>query len=125
MLVPEPDNPVDRNAILVYAADDLENDIGHLHSSAAKYIARMTECGATFSAEVYYIHHGYKNYPEVCIFIYQLTPMIRKRRPIRKDAPLYKPEPSSARRGAYVSRGAANLRVHRVASQEHRAVDTN
>ena len=98
VLVPEPDNPVDRNAILVYAADDLENDIGHLHSSAAKYIARMMECGATFSAEVCYIHHGYKNYPEVCVFIYKLTPMTQKRRPIRKDAPLYKPEPSSARR---------------------------
>ena len=98
VLVPDPDNPVDRNAILVYAADDVENDIGYLHSSAAKYIARMMECGATFSAEVYYIHHGYKNYPEVCIFIYQLTPMTQKRRPIRKDAPLYKPELSSARR---------------------------
>jgi hypothetical protein len=98
VLVPEPDNPVDRNAILVYAADDLENDIGHLHSSAAKYIARMMECGATFAAEVYYIHHGHKNYPEVCIFIYQLTPMTQKRRPVRKDATLYKPEPSSARR---------------------------
>ena len=98
VLVPEPDNPVDRNAILVYAADDLENDIGHLHSSAAKYIARMMECGATFSAEVYYIHHGYKNYPEVCIFIYQLTPMTQKRRPVRKDATLYKPEPAAARR---------------------------
>src|ERR1039458_8036080 len=53
VLIQEPDNPLDRNAILIYAADDLENDLGYLESSAAKYIARMMECGATFSAEVY------------------------------------------------------------------------
>ncbi len=28
VLVPDPDNPTDRNAILVYAADDVENYIG-------------------------------------------------------------------------------------------------
>lgn len=98
VLVPEPENPVDRNAILVYIEGDLENDIGYLHSSAAKYIARMMECGATFSAEVYYIHHGAQNYPEVCVYIYHLTPMTRTRRPIRKDAPAYKPELPSAKR---------------------------
>lgn len=91
LLVPEPNNAFDRNAVLVYAADDPENDIGYLHSSAAKYISKMMECGATFSAEVTYIHHGHNNYPEVSIYIYHLTPMTQKRRPVRKGAPVYKP----------------------------------
>jgi hypothetical protein len=99
VLVPDPDNPVDRNAILVYEGEDLENDVGYLHSSAAKYIARMMECGATFSAEVYYIRHGFKKYPEVCIFIYHLTPATQKRRPVRNGAPLYKPKRLSVQRG--------------------------
>lgn len=90
VLVPEPDNLYDRNAILVYIQGDLENDIGYLYSSAAKKICRMLECGATFSAEVYYIHHKPRsNYPEVCVYLYQLTPLTTNRRPIRKGAPEY------------------------------------
>lgn len=90
VLVPEPDNPYDRNAILVYIEGDLENDLGYLYSSTAKKICRMIECGAAFSAEVYYIHHKPRsNYPEVCIYLYQLTPLTTNRRPIRKDAPEY------------------------------------
>jgi hypothetical protein len=91
VLVPEPDNPYDRNAILVYVEGDLENDLGYLHSSSAKKFCRMMECGATFSAEVYYIYRKPRtNYPEVCIYLYQLTPMTTNRRPIRKGAPEYR-----------------------------------
>ena len=90
VLVPEPDNPCDRNAILVYIEGDLENDLGYLYSSAAKKICRMIECGSTFSAEVYYIYRKPRsNYPEVCVYLYQLTPMTSNRRPIRKGAPEY------------------------------------
>lgn len=91
VLVPEPDNPYDRNAILVYVEGDRENDLGYLHSSSAKKFCRMMECGATFSAEVYYIYRKPRtNYPEVCIYLYQLTPMTTNRRPIRKSAPEYR-----------------------------------
>jgi hypothetical protein len=91
VLVPEPDNQYDRNAILVYVEGDLENDLGYLHSSSAKKFCRMMECGATFSAEVYYIYRKPRtNYPEVCIYLYQLTPMTTTRRPIRKGAPEYR-----------------------------------
>jgi hypothetical protein len=90
VLMPEPDNPYDRNAILIYIQGDLENDIGYLYSSAAKKISRMIECGATFSAEVYYIYRKPRSdYPEICIYLYQLTPMTTKHRPIRKGAPEY------------------------------------
>jgi hypothetical protein len=90
VLVPEPDNPYDRNAILVYIEGDRENDLGYLFSSAAKKICRMIECGATFSAEVYYIYRKPRsNYPEVCVYLYQLTPITMNRRPIRKGAPEY------------------------------------
>lgn len=90
VLVPEPNNPYDRNAILVYVEGDLENDLGYLHSSSAKKFCRMMECGARFSAEVYYIYRKPRtNYPEVCIYLYQLAPMTTNRRPIRKGAPEY------------------------------------
>lgn len=91
LLVPEPDNPYDRNAVLVYMEGDVENDLGYLYSSAAKKICRMIECGATFSAEVYYVYRKPRsNYPEVCIiYLYQLTPMTTNRRPIRKGASEY------------------------------------
>lgn len=90
VLVPEPNNPYDRNAILIYIQGDLENDIGYLFSPTAKKICRMIECGATFSAEVYYIYRKPgSNYPEVCIYLYQLTPLTTNRRPIRKGAPEY------------------------------------
>jgi hypothetical protein len=51
----------------------------------------MMECGAKFSAEVYYIYRKPRtNYPEVCIYLYQLTPMTTNRRPSRKGAPEYR-----------------------------------
>jgi hypothetical protein len=97
VLIPEPDNPYDRNAILIYIQGDLENDVGYLYSSAAKKISRMIECGATFSAEVYYIYRKPRSsYPEVCIYLYQLTSLTTKRRPIRTGAPEY----NGGRRGS-------------------------
>jgi len=102
VLIPEPNNPLDRNAILVYLQGDFENDIGYLHSSCAKRICRMMECGATFSAQVYWINqNSRRQFPEVFIFIYELTPMTLVRRPTRKGAPEYKRPPlTSTLRGA-------------------------
>jgi HIRAN domain len=39
VLAPEPNNPLDGNAILVYLQGDFENDIGYQHSSGAKRIS--------------------------------------------------------------------------------------
>jgi hypothetical protein len=91
VLVPEPDNPYDRNAILLYNADDLENDIGYLDSTGAKQICGLIERGATLSAEVFYVWYKNPNSPYVRIMIWQLTPALQSHRPIRKGAPVYKP----------------------------------
>jgi hypothetical protein len=90
-LVPEPRNPMDRNAILIYVSGDLENDIGYLDHSRAKNVARMMECGATFSAEVYWIDRTRRDFPKFYIYIYHLTPMTRSRRPVRKGVSAYNP----------------------------------
>jgi len=52
ILVPEPHNPVDRNAILIYWDDDLENDLGYMDSASANRFCKMIECGAKFDAHV-------------------------------------------------------------------------
>jgi hypothetical protein len=97
VLFPEPNNRVDRNAILVYLQGDFENDIGYLYSSGAKRICRMMECGATFSAQVYWINSNpRRQYPEVFLYIYQLTPTTLTRRPTRKGAPEYRRTPRTA-----------------------------
>ena len=90
ILVPEPDNALDRNAILVYKASDPEHEIGHMASSAAKRICRMIECGATFSAEVFWIDIGKNGWASVHCSIEQLTPMTRTKRPTRYGAPVYR-----------------------------------
>ncbi|HEY1804956.1 MAG TPA: HIRAN domain-containing protein [Terracidiphilus sp.] len=90
VLVPEPENPVDRNAILVYSADDLENDLGYLDATGAKKICRMIECGAAFTADLAFFWGRDPDFPTVYIYVYQLTPMQQAHRPIRKDAPEYK-----------------------------------
>ena len=89
VLVPEPDNAYDRNAILLYSADDLENDIGYLDSTGANQVCALLERGATFSAEVFYVWYERPDVPTVRIFIYQLTTAFLKHRPIRKGAPVY------------------------------------
>jgi hypothetical protein len=96
VLVPEADNQYDRNAILIYSADDLENDIGYLDSTGAKYIAPLIERGATFRGEVFDVWFQKPNVPNIRIMVYQLTPTPRKQRPVRKDAPVYVPEPRFA-----------------------------
>jgi hypothetical protein len=90
VLVPEPENPYDRNAILLYSTDDLENDVGYLDSVGANQICGLMERGATFSAEVFYVFYEKPDVPFVRIMIYQLTPALQDHRPIRKGAPVYK-----------------------------------
>jgi hypothetical protein len=89
-LVPEPDNAFDRNAVLIFRFDDLENDLGYIHAMQAKRICRMIECGATFDAEVYWIDKQRPEFPDVYMWLYQLTLMTRSRRPTRYDAPTYR-----------------------------------
>lgn len=95
VLVPEPDNPVDRDAILVYRADDLGNDLGYLHASAAKRFCRMIECGATFSAELCWVDRRRPDYPTYHLYLFQLTQMTQKHRPMRHNAPTYRPNRTS------------------------------
>lgn len=40
VLVPEPNNPVDRNAILIYGADNLASDLGYMDSGSASVFAK-------------------------------------------------------------------------------------
>jgi hypothetical protein len=85
VLLPEPDNSADPNAILVYSEDDLSEDLGYLKTPIAEAICRMMECGATFSAEVRWIDSYDPKRPEVFLFMFQLTDMIREMRPIRRE----------------------------------------
>ncbi len=89
LLVPEPNNPVDRDAILIYSGDDPGNDLGYLDSIGAKQICRMIECGANFSAEVFWINNHNHALPKVYIYVFQLTATTRSHRPARKNAPRY------------------------------------
>lgn len=90
LLVPEPDNPLDRNAILIYSADDPLSDIGYLDAVGARLFCRKMECGGKFSAEVCWIENSNPRLPKVYIYVFQLTEPVRNRRPARKNAPNYK-----------------------------------
>ena len=90
LLVPDPDNPVDRNAILIYRADDTENDLGYLDAGGAKLLCPLMERGATFEAEVYWINNDSPSLPGIHIFIYQMTEPVRARRPVRRRATSYR-----------------------------------
>jgi hypothetical protein len=89
VLVPDPSNAYDRNAVLIYRADDPTEDLGYLDATGAKEICRMIECGATFDADVYWIDKHEPDFPKIYMWVYQLTPMTLKRRPARHDAPVY------------------------------------
>lgn len=91
VLVPEPDNAFDRNAILIYRADDLANDLGYMHATGAKRICPLIERGAIFTADVYWINNKSEFYPEVYMYIYQMTEPIRHARPQRRRAAQYPP----------------------------------
>ena len=52
VLLPEPDNQFDRNAILVYRTGRPDDDIGYMDAVGAKRICSLIERGATFRAEV-------------------------------------------------------------------------
>jgi hypothetical protein len=90
LLVPEPDNPVDRNAILIYSSSDLDHEVGYMAASCAARICRMIECGATFSAVVNRIEKGSNGWHRVFFQVRQLTEMTSKKRPTRRGAPNYK-----------------------------------
>jgi hypothetical protein len=90
LLVLDPHNPVDRNAILIYRADDMENDLGYLDATGAEQFAKMMECGATVTAEVMWINNDNASLPQVHIFVYQMTEPFLTKRPTRKNAPKYK-----------------------------------
>lgn len=70
VLVSEPNNAFDRNAVLIYRADDLHDDLGYLDALGAKQICRMMECGATFDADVYRIEQREPEIPHVYIWLY-------------------------------------------------------
>ncbi len=89
VLVPDPNNEYDRNAVLIYRADDPTEDLGYLDATGAKQVCRMIECGATFDADVYWIDRHDPDFPKIYLWVYQLTPMTRKSRPMRHDAPHY------------------------------------
>ena len=88
VLVPERNNALDRNAILIYRADDPKEDLGYLDATGAKQICRMIECGAKFDADVYWIDNR-RDFPKIYIWVYQLTAVAEKRRPARQNAPAY------------------------------------
>jgi hypothetical protein len=90
VLVPNPSNPLDRNAILIYRSDDLDDDLGYLDAIGAKQLCKLIERGATFSAEVYWIDNDNSDLPKVYIFICQITEPVHRRRPRRLNAPDYK-----------------------------------
>lgn len=89
VLVPDPGNEYDRNAVLIYRADDLAEDLGYLDATGAKQICRMIECGATFDADVYWIDRHTPDFPKIYLWVYQLTPITQQRRPVRHNAPHY------------------------------------
>jgi hypothetical protein len=97
LLVQEPNNRVDRNAILIFRADDPDNDLGYLDASGAKQFAKMMERGATFSAEVSWINNDNPSLPQIYIYVYQLTEPLLKKRPTRKNAAAYKGRNQSPR----------------------------
>jgi HIRAN domain len=88
-LVPEPGNAADRNAILVYRADDPTNDLGYMHAIQAKQFSPLIERGATFSAQLNWINRERPDYLEAYFYVFQLTPPVSKSRSVRRDAPHY------------------------------------
>jgi hypothetical protein len=73
----EPDNVADQDAVLVYRADDLAEDLGYLYSYTARSVAKKMRCGASFSAEVASIEDD-DRYPVYHLYVYQLTKTTRQ-----------------------------------------------
>jgi hypothetical protein len=55
VLIREPDNLLDRNAVLIFRADELTRDLGYMDATGAAHFCPLIERGATFSAQVYWI----------------------------------------------------------------------
>jgi hypothetical protein len=73
VLQTEPDNPADQDAILVFPADDLSNDIGYLYSFTARSVARKMRSGVVLSAEISTIDRSDPWHPQYGVYVYQLT----------------------------------------------------
>jgi hypothetical protein len=102
VLIPDSDSSADRNAMLVFRADDRENDLGYLDDTGAEIVSRMMKCGATFSAELESIWDEDPRFPHVSILVYQLTPMLPARDSIRADGRADHAEPSKLANGEKV-----------------------
>jgi hypothetical protein len=85
VLVREPDNPLDRNAVLIYRADD-----GYMDVTGAAHFCPLIERGATFSAQVYWINRDRPDYLKVYIWLFQLSEPVLKKRPVRLGVPRYR-----------------------------------
>lgn len=90
IIVPEPDNPLDRNALLVYRADDLEHDLGYIHASQAKRVCPLIERGTLYETEVYWINNRNPEYPEVYLYAFKMNEPVLAHRPVRRGAPHYR-----------------------------------
>jgi hypothetical protein len=90
VLVAYPNNPADRNAVLIYREDDQADDLGYLDSVGARMLCKLMERDAQFSAEVHWIDNDNINLPKVYIYVYQLSEPVHRRRPRRTNAPKYK-----------------------------------
>ena len=93
ILKADPDNLADQDAVLVYPANDLANDIGYLYSFTARSVARKMRGGATFSAEISEIDLSDSKYPTYRVYLYQLT-QIKSREPKRLGGDYYRRSPS-------------------------------
>jgi hypothetical protein len=92
VLVPDPNNPADRNAILIYRDDNRVDDLGYLDANAAKRVCPLMERGATFSAEVYWINNDNPDLPKIYLYVFKLTEPASDRRPTRRNAVRYRPQ---------------------------------
>jgi hypothetical protein len=90
VLIPEPDNAMDRNAILVSRADDMNCDPGYITLFRRGQFCPLIERGATFRAQLYWINRERPDYLEAYCYVFQMTEPLLKRRPVRRGAPLYK-----------------------------------
>ncbi len=83
ILVPDPANEHDRNAILVYGEGDRDNDLGFVHRMKAKQICPLIERGAVFTAQLYWIDRQKPDYPKPYIYLFKWQEPTLRRRPGR------------------------------------------
>jgi len=72
-LVHEINNPIDRNAVLVYRDDDPTRDLGYMDARGARHFCSLEAAGATFHSQVYWVNRGDPDYVEVFLYLFQIT----------------------------------------------------